>query len=168
MGMIGFLFRVTTKELDEILEDSSILERKFDSAWDGNNADNILDIDKSWEGMFYLLTGCTLAQIEEAKPPLSWILFSGQLVDEQQDMGYGPAHYISAEQVGRFNKALDGVSREDLQRKYDGKKMDQAGIYPEVWEQPESLEYVLGTFERLKDFYKIAEKEKMAVITFIS
>jgi hypothetical protein len=167
MSMIGNLFRVTTKELDEILKDSSILQNKLDSAY-GDNAGNFLDIDKSWEAIFYLLTGHPLAEIEEAKPPLAWILFSGQLVDEQQDMGYGPACYISTEQVSQLSKALDGVSLEDLRQKFDGKEMNRAGVYPEVWDEPESLEYVLSNFEQLKDFYKIAEKEKMAVITFIS
>lgn len=129
--MIGNLFRVTTKELDEILEDSSLLENKVYSE-DSDSMNNLLDLDKSWEAIFYLLTGHSVAEIEEAKPPLSWALFSGQVIDEGQDMGYGPAHYLTADQVGQLNKELDKITSEDLRKKYNGKKMNEAGIYPEV------------------------------------
>jgi hypothetical protein len=165
--MIGNLFRVTTKELEGILNDSSILESKV-YAQDGTNTDNLLDIDKSWEAIFYLLTGYPVAEIENTNPPLSWILFSGQVIDEEQDMGYGPAQYITPEQVRQLNIELGKVTREDLQRKYDGKKMNEAGIYPQVWDEAESLEYVLDNFELLKEFYQVAEKENKAVITFIN
>jgi hypothetical protein len=167
MSMIGNLFRVTTKELEGILNDSSILESKV-YAQDGTNTDNLLDIDKSWEAIFYLLTGYPVAEIENTNPPLSWILFSGQVIDEEQDMGYGPAQYITPEQVRQLNIELGKVTREDLQRKYDGKKMNEAGIYPQVWDEAESLEYVLDNFELLKEFYQVAEKENKAVITFIN
>jgi hypothetical protein len=165
--MIGNLFRVTTKDLEEMLEDSSLLEEKLYS--DGPDTVNkLLDIDKSWEAIFYLLTGHPVAEIELAKPPLSWTMFSGQLIDGEQDLGYGPAHYITTEQVRQLNTELDNVSVENLRQRYDGKEMNEAGIYPEIWEEAESIDYVLDNFEELKRFYKIAEEESKAVITFIN
>jgi hypothetical protein len=135
---------------------------------DSESAGDLLDIDKSWEAIFYLLTGHPVAELEEAKPPLSWTLFSGQVIDEEQDMGYGPAQYLTTGQVKQLNKELDKISSETLREKYDGKKMDAAGIYPEVWSETESLDYVLDYYEQLKEFYKTAEKENKAVITFIN
>jgi len=167
MGMIGNLFRVTMKDLEEILEDSSLLEDLVD-AEDNVSLNNLLDIDKSWEGIFYLLTGHGIAELDDAKPPLSWALFSLQLIDEEQDMGYGPAHYIDADQVKQLNKELDNITEEELKQRYNGKQMDEAGIYPEVWAEAESLDYVLDYFGQLKEFYKQAEKESMAVITFLN
>jgi Domain of unknown function (DUF1877) len=165
--MIGNLFRVTTKELEEILSDSSILESKVYSQ-DSSSANDLLDIDKSWEAIFYLLTGYPVAEIENVSTTLSWTLFSGQVVDEEQNMGYGPAQYITSEQVKELNIELEKFTREDLQRKYDGKKMNEAGVYPQVWDETESLEYALDNFELLKKFYRTAEKENKAVITFIN
>ena len=167
MGMIGNLFRVTTKDLQEILKDSSLLEAKVYSE-DSDNANDLLDLDKSWEGIFYLLTGHGIAEIEAAKPPLSWTLFSGQIIDEEQDMGYGPAHYISSDQVQQLNKELDKVTIDELRQKYNGKQMDEAGLYPQVWAEAESLDYIIDYFGQLKEFYKTAEKENKAVITFIN
>lgn len=167
MGMIGNLFRVTTKDLDEILNDSSILENKVYSE-ESSNANDLLDIDKSWEAIFYLLTGYPVAEIDNVNTPLSWILFSGQVIDEEQNMGYGPAQYITSEQVKQLNIELKKFTRKYLQQKYDGKKMNEAGIYPQIWDEEESLEYALDNFELLKEFYQTAERENKAVITFIN
>lgn len=167
MGMIGNLFRVTSKDLDKILNDSSLLETRVYSE-DSNNLTDLLDLDKSWEAIFYLLTGHGIAEIEEAKPPLSWTLFSGQIIDLEQDMGYGPAHYIDAEQVKLLNKELDSLTADDLRKRYDGKQMNAAGIYPEVWDEAESLDYLIDYFGQLKEFYKTAEAENKAVITFVN
>jgi hypothetical protein len=46
--------------------------------------------------------------------------------------------------------------------------MDEAGIYPEVWAEAESLDYIIDYFGQLKEFYKTAEKENKAVITFVN
>lgn len=167
MGMIGNLFRVTTEDLEEILKDSSLLETKV-YAENSDTVTDLLDLDKSWEAILYLLTGHGVAEIEDAKPPLSWVLFSGQVIDQDQDMGYGPAHYINADQVKQLNKELDKITTADLSRKYNGKQMDEAGIYPEVWGEAESLDYVIDYFNQLKEFYKAAETENKAVITFLN
>jgi hypothetical protein len=167
MSMIGNLFRVTTDDLERILKDSSILEDRIYSEESEDTTDR-LDIDKTWDAIFYLLTGHPVAEMEQAKPPLSWSLFSLQLIDEEQDMGYGPAHYITADQVKQLNKELAKISSEDLRQKYIGREMNEVEIYPGGWEEIESLEYVLDNFEQLKQFYMTAEKENKAVITFIN
>jgi hypothetical protein len=158
MGMIGNLFRVSTKDLEEILKDSSLLETKLYSE-NSDHANDLLDLDKSWEAIFYLLTGYGIAEIEEAEIPLSWTLFSGQLIDEEQNLGYGPAHYIDADQVKQLNKELEKITTDELRRKYNGKEMDAAGIYPQVWNEAESIDYVIDFYGQLKEFYQTAEKE---------
>jgi hypothetical protein len=167
MDMTGTLFSVPMKDLEEILCDSSLLEHKICSE-NTETMSNLLDLDKSWEAIFYLLTGHPVVQIGEPQHILSWTLFSGQIVDEEQDLGYGPAHYLTTEQVRKLNAELDKISYESLMLKYDGKAMNDAGIYPEVWDHSDSLDYVLFNFEQLKHFYKLAEAENRGVISFIN
>lgn len=145
MSMIGNLFRLTTKHLEDILNDSSLLEDKVYSE-DSRSMNDLLNIDKSWEAIFYLLTGHPVAEIEDAKSPLSWSLFSGQIVDAEQDMGYGPVHYRTAEQVKQLYIELGRINRDNLRLKYGGKKMNQTGIYPEVWDEPQALDLHAGQF----------------------
>lgn len=46
--------------------------------------------------------------------------------------------------------------------------MDRAGIYPEIWQENESLEYATENFEQLKIFYNTAAADGYAMITFIA
>lgn len=167
MGMISNLLRVNTDELEQMQKDSSILETRVFSDTESNKED-LIDLDKTWEAIFYLITGHTLAEIEEAQPPLSWVLVSGQLVDEDQDLGYGPAHYLTPDQVKELNQALEPITMEELKKKYDGKKMNAAGVYPEIWNESDALDYIQEYFDQMKQFYHIAAREDKAVITFIS
>lgn len=167
MSMIGNLFRVSTKELDEFLKDSSLLEDRI-YADDDSSLIDMLDLDKAWEAIYYLLTGRPISEMEHAQPPMSWCMLSGHIIDEEQNLGYGPAHYITAEQVQQLNKELDKITTDTLRKKYDGKKMNAAGVYPEVWEDSESIDYVMDYFEQLKEFYQVAAKEGKAVVSFIN
>ena len=62
MSMIGNLLRVTKTELEEYLKDSSLLEDKIYDVETEN--ENLVDIDKSWDGIIFLLTGQSLATAE--------------------------------------------------------------------------------------------------------
>src|SRR6478609_11842389 len=103
MSMIGHLLRVTKPELDEYLKDSSLLESSiYDEETDEENP-NLVDLDKSWDGILFLLTGQNVVNTDH---PLAKVLFSGQLIDEEQDLGYGPAHYLTPEQVKDLNSQI--------------------------------------------------------------
>lgn len=167
MGMIGCLARIEQNDLEQMLKDSSLLETKLDELMENESPEQI-DLDKSWEAIFYLLTGYGIADIDKAQAPLSWAIFSGQVVDEEQDLGYGPGNYVTAEQVKQVDAALQSISEEEMRRRFDGKKMNSEGIYPEVWDDPAALDYLIDNFLSLKKFYKEAANQSQAVITYVS
>ena len=167
MGMIGNYLRVTKDELENYLADSSLLEdRVYDD--ENHNDINLIDVDKSWEGLFFLLTGKSLATAEEASTPLLWTLTPPQEIDTDQDMGYGPATYTTIEQTKEVNDALNKISVDELRNKYNGKLMKEMGIYPEIWDNNESLEYLIEHFNTVKEFYNKAAAGNQAVIIFIN
>ena len=86
MSMICYLVRVPAGMLELFRKKSSLFESYLDSE-DIDKNGHRLDLDKSWDALNYLLTGHTLDTIEEAEPPLSDIIFSGQILDEDQDLG---------------------------------------------------------------------------------
>jgi hypothetical protein len=165
MSMIGNLLQITPSKLEEILIDSSVLEDIFYT----DESDNLIDIEKAWEGIFYLLTGFGTDEMHEAKPPFSWVLFSLQLVDEDQDMGYGPAHFLTEEQVKEVSLALTSINIAHLKSRFNSKVMMEKGIYPEIWGEGEAaFDYLYENFEKLKNFYKSASSKGNAVITFLN
>ncbi len=167
MGMIANYIRVSESELEEYINSSDKLEKLFNNG-EAQVSANFLDLDKAWEGLFFLLTGESLATSDEAAAPLSWVLLAPQEVDPGQDMGYGPALYSTPEQTRAVSDSLNQISVQDLKDRFNGKLMDELGIYPEVWEQPESSGYLIESFESLKEFYNNAAATHQAVIMFIA
>lgn len=167
MGMIGYLLRIEAKELDTILEDSSKLEEIIDRAMDESRPE-LIDLDKAWEGLLYMLTGHGLSTLEEAVPPLSWTLFSGQTVDEEQDLGYGPGNYCTVDQVKAVNNALQNISDGEMKNRFNAEAMKKENIYPGgIWAERDITDYLLQYFHSLKAFYQEAAEKSQAVITFI-
>lgn len=163
MGMIANFLRVSESELNDYLKDSSLLEGNIYS--DEENS-NLTDIDKSWGGILFLLTGQGL---EELVHPLSRILFSGELIDEDQDLGYGPAHYLTVLEVKEIYNEISKITLEELRGRYDAEKMEQLGIYPNIWDDnEESVDYLLDSYNDVLEVYSEAVKNNQAIITFIN
>lgn len=167
MSMIGNYFRVSQEELDEFLKDSSKLEERVYN--ESEEADpNLLDVDKAWDGIFYLLTGKTLDTFDQAPPPLLWVSFPPNEIDPDLDMGYGPAAYTTPEQTKELNEALNNITNEQFKNRYNGKLMMELNIYPQVWEGNDGLDYLSDYFTELKAFYNSAAENNQAVIIFIN
>jgi hypothetical protein len=164
MSMIANLLRVTKADLDAYLNDSSLLEESVYN--DEVENPNLVDMDKSWDGILFLLTGQNFANTEH---PLAKVLFSGQLIDEEQDLGYGPAHYLTPEQVVELNAQIANISIVDLKQKYDPKKMNEIEVYPSIWDEgDEAFDYLAQYFKDLQQVYADAAKNGEAVITFVN
>lgn len=167
MSMICYLVRVPAGMLELFRKKSSLFESYLDSE-DIDKNGHRLDLDKSWDALNYLLTGHTLDTIEEAEPPLSDIIFSGQILDEDQDLGYGPAQYLEPEQVKEIHSALTGISVSDIREKYDAGVMNEKNVYPAAWkDNEEDKNFILDSFEDLKAFYEDAAEEGQSVISFL-
>jgi hypothetical protein len=150
MSMIGNLLRVTKSELEDYLKDSSLLENKIYD--DETENENLVDIDKSWDGVIFLLTGQSFATAENN---LVRILFSGQLIDEEQDLGYGPAHYLTPEQVAELNNEISTITIADLKQKFNPKKMNELEVYPTIWDEgDDAFDYVADGFLTLQNKQK--------------
>lgn len=167
MGMIGNLIRVTRQELNEFLNDSKIVESKIygDEMMESTC---YLDLDKSWDGINYILTGTTIGDLEKTPNALERALFSFQYIDEDQDLGYGPVQYLHPEQVKETCTALQMITDDVLKSKFNGSVMNNMGIYPEVWTNPEAYGYLEEYFFELKEFYQIASQNNQAIVTYIS
>jgi Domain of unknown function (DUF1877) len=167
MSMIGNLLRVSKSELEGYLENSSLLEERVYPE-EYIEDPNLLDLDKSWESIYFLLTGCTSTDFEKAEPPLSLILFNGTVIDENQDMGYGPATYSSVEEVKEIANALPEVIREKLHSKFESLKSKDSELYPFNPDGEDMFDYIFEYYTKMKEFYLIAAKNDQAVISFIN
>ena len=164
MSMIGMFLQITPATLEEILNDSAVL----DSMIDDETAERVLDIDKSWDGIHFLLTGNSL----DAEPahPLRSAILGTYTVDENQDLGYGPANYLPPAEVQEIAESIKDIGKEALKQHYNGKRMDALEVYPAIWSKDEAggFDYLWQHFKKLKEFYEDAATKENAVVMFIS
>ena len=168
--MTGNLIRVSNEKLLNFKENSSELENLvyseeiYQVPW-------YLDLDKTWEAIHFLLSGKSIAEAEMDKAPkhhLDNVIFNSQLIDEEQDLGYGPASYNGPSQVQEISKKLNEIDLIELGKNYQGKLLNNAGVYPEIWEEEESKDYLFDNLRSLIVFYNEAADNQEAVIGFIN
>ncbi|MCO5269396.1 MAG: YfbM family protein [Brumimicrobium sp.] len=162
--MIGNLLRVTKSELEDYLKDSFLLEDKIYD--DETENGNLVDIGKSWDGIIFLLTGESFVTAEHN---LARILFSGQLIDEEQDLGYGPAHYLTPEQVAELNNEISIITISDLKQNFNPEKMNELEVYPTPRNKGDDVfDFVADDFLTVQNIFAEATKNGEAIITFLN
>ena len=167
MGMILNMLRVSQEKLESFLSDSELLEETFYNV-ENFDAEWFFDLDKSWDGIQYLISGKSGIHL---KPPLNLIdrvMFPFKYRDEEQDLGYGPAQYLTSDEVKETNTALSSISIGDFSNRYNGEDMEQKEIYPGGWTDPELKDDLIDSLKELIEFYTVAAKNNEAVITIIN
>ena len=134
------------------------LEGTVTLAHDGPTEDG-LGLEKSWHVLHYLLTG----KAEDAPPPLGNAILGGQEIGE--DLGYGPARFLTPQQVREVAIALSSFSKDELVSRFDLKAMLAAKIYP-VKDKGE-LELAQHYFDHLLHYYADAAANGNAMLLYI-
>lgn len=161
MGMIAQYARVEPAELDEFIENPGVLEQYI---FDREKADNVLDIDKAWHGIHWLLN---LDPWEGEGARFNVVLGGTEL---GEDYGYGPARYLSAQEVKEVADELDLIEHDELIGNFDSAKMAENEIYPSVWgEEPDedALQYLMDHYKYLVSFFREAANMDQAMLLWI-
>ena len=162
MGMIMYLLRISKQELESYIDKPELfLENRVDDAYS-------MDIDKAWGGILYLLTGKAFASgsPEDEVDSLNRIFFSAQLFDEDMDVGYGPAHYLTPEQVAGINHKIASLTEADLKSHYDPEAMNkEEKLYPSLDWNEKIFDYLYFHFQALQSFFATAASRGEAIVT---
>lgn len=165
MGMTANFIRVSQQTLNQYLQHPESLREDYFTEDGLIESNAVYDIDKSWDGILFLLTGKNSSDNTE---PLSSLIFSNQLIDAQQDLGTGPAHYLLPEQVKTLNDMIRVIDAHSLKAKFNASQMQELGVYPNnVWQEEGVDEYLIEYFETLQELYAIAAEKDEAIISFI-
>ena len=162
--MVLTMVQFSTSKLEEYLrnpgqfiDDLATLEE--------SQTGNSLYLDKSWEAIHYILTG---KKIGGGTTAIEKTIYSEQFFDEEQDLGMGPASYLTADQVKQINLLLEKLDDNYLKEKYQPQEMTNIGIYPSFWDKNSDLfEYVSENFQQLKNFYRDAASKNNAVASYL-
>ncbi len=116
-----------------------------------------LSLEKSWHSLHYLLTGTA----KEALPPLGNAILGGAAIGN--DVGYGPARFLTPEQVREVATALSGFNTEHLVARFD--TMPSGEIYAPADES--EFEDIKHYFGQLIRYYADATAAGNAMLLWI-
>ncbi len=152
MGMVGCFVAVDAEKLRQLRTDPSLLE-EFLYPEEDDEPQYSVDVDKAWHGIHFMLTG----QADGGEGPLADAVMGGEELGD--DQGYGPARFLSAEQVRAVAHALSQLSTEEFEKGFKPEAMTAAEVYPDViWTRDgdEALQYVLENYQVMVSFYRDA------------
>ncbi len=162
MGLYTCLLRIDPAELHEIKRED--LYHKFHFI-DGINDDpNLLSIDKSREGIMYLLTGnphpLRIGSADEQ-------LFHGKEIVFAESDTDGLVYWeLTAAEVSTLNQVLMNISNDNLQNNFNPVEMERLHIYPYIWDRGnEAYDYLHNHFTALKNFVAETATGGMAIVT---
>jgi uncharacterized protein DUF1877 len=130
MGMHGLVKAIGEAQVRQLLADPDSVEELIDEP----KPDKTLSVhlEKSWHGLHYLLT----ASAEASPAPLGFLLQGGEPIGE--DLGYGPARLFRPDTVKALGAAVSDITEDQLWSRFDPDRMTNEGIYPVIWDEPES------------------------------
>lgn len=114
--------------------------------------------------MHFILTGTA----EGGSFPEGFILHGGTSVgDDREDRC---ARLFQPEEVRRILAVLQAQSEEGVHQRYDGKKMDAARVYPQIWKRDgeEGMAYIWETLYEMREFVRETVEKKWALVVFFS
>lgn len=160
MGMVAMLHGVKPKFLEECLTNDETVHT-LEADFSGQDPD-CLDLDKSWGGLTYLLGGNETGFSSDELT--SQAITNKQVINEEDILGYTPAFYLTCEQVAQIANALGELSHDTLKSRYHPNAMTD--IYPCGWNDND-IEYLLGYFDELRQFYQTQSQKGHAIISYI-
>lgn len=136
--------RITARELAELRRDPELVDAFFgnfdfddfqsdeelDAAIiafqdDLEASSRYLDIMNEHQALNFLLTG----QAEGGSPPLGAVVEGGTVIGDA-DVGYGPPHFLTPNEVQDIALALKGVTVDEIRARFDSSAMNEAEVYP--------------------------------------
>lgn len=149
-------------------ESENIEDCFFETVEDWNEqAEILLDIDKMWDVLHFVLTGVSADNPME-EDPLSEAIVGVDSLEEAEEF----IAYIQKERIQQILSALEEFDIEHAMKDFSMKACKNAGLYPDIWdyddeeEVEEVKEEITDYFQQMKTFYKkILEANGNVLIT---
>ena len=167
MGLIANYSCLSDVNLKELKAMGSEEEEILESVEEWNDDDELLlDIDKMWDVLHFVLTGVGTDHKDD-KNPLSQAVLGVMAVEDISDY----VAYTEYNHLANIVAALDQFDIESALETFDMAVCKEAELYPDIWdydeEEEEIKDEILHDFEQMKVFYKKVLEAKGHVLVSI-
>ncbi|MDU3962219.1 MAG: YfbM family protein [Veillonella sp.] len=153
MGLIANYSYLSDENLKELKSLGSSEEDIIDSVEDWSEEDVLLDIDKMWDVLHFVLTGVGTDNPIDDNPLSQAVLGVTAIEDVSEYLAY-----TEHNELENIVTALDAFDIEQALETFDMMACKEAELYPDIWddddEKDEIIEEILDYFEHMKGFYK--------------
>ena len=166
MGIIANYKYLSDKNLNELKDFyTENTESITDIEENNNDLEILLDLDKMWDALHFLLTGAS------ASEPIKDNCYSEAVlgiypIEEVEEY----VAYTEKSRIKDIVLALDNFDIEKAMESFGMEKCKKANIYPNIWDYEEESEEIeeelMDYFQNMKDFYKkILEAKGNVLVT---
>lgn len=163
MSMIGNFLQITPEQLEAMHADPALVTKTLYP----EDVDRYpgIDVDKAWQAIHFLLVGDPW----KGDGPLALAVLNGPEIGD--DAGYGPATYLTPEEVRDVAAALEPITPEQLGQRFDPTAMMAQQIYPEIWDEDdeeELIEYITEGYQEVRSYYLDAAAKGNAMLKYVN
>jgi hypothetical protein len=166
------LVRVPAAQAHGLAEDAPAVAAALERGRSAPGAS--LDLDEAWAPLHFVLTDelpiprdeALRRGLEVSDSPLETAILGGQ--PTPCGSTYGVVRYLSPPTVQGVSRALDALSTEDVQARYDPDWLREMGV-PMVWADTvaEERTWLGAYFQRLRAFYRQAAGAGDALLSYL-
>ena len=166
MGMIATYRCLSNKNLKELKSVYAIEDNVSKEVEDENEeAEILLDIDKMWDVLHFVLTGVSSSEPIK-NSPLSESVLGVSPIEEVEEY----IAYTEKAKIKDIVNFLDSFDMEKALKEFSMKKCKEADLYPDIWDCEEDgdeiKEDIMDYFKAMKEFYKkILEANANVMVT---
>ena len=166
MGIIANYQYLSDANLQELKSFYAEEDDIFEEVEDWNDeAEILLDIDKMWDALHFVLTGVSCSEPIENNALREAVVgvFSIDGIEEY-------ISYIEKSRIKDIVFALDNFDIEKALKIFSMKECKEAELYPDIWDYEEETneikEEIMDYFQNMKDFYKqVLEEDGNVLVT---
>jgi len=124
------------------------------------------DLEKSWHGIHYLLTGSAW----EGSPPFDFLVEGGRQVGKI-DINHGPVRAFRADETRIIYESISVMSAYELRKRFNSRDMAAKEIYPDIWTgaviEEDSLRYLMDHMDKLRAFLRQTIDAQLGIMLFL-
>ena len=166
MGIIANYQYLSDANLQELKSFYAEEDDIFEEVEDWNDeAEILLDIDKMWDALHFVLTGVSCTEPIKNNP-LSEAVVGVFSIDGIEEY----ISYIEKSRIKDIVFALDNFDIEKALETFSMEECKEAELYPDIWnyeeETDEIKEEIMDYFQNMKDFYtQVLEEDGNVLVT---
>ena len=166
MGIIANYQYLSDNNLQELKSFYAEEDDIFEEVEDWNDeAEILLDIDKMWDALHFVLTGVSCSEPIENNA-LSEAVVGVFSIDGIEEY----ISYIEKSRIKDIVLALDNFDIEKALETFSMAECKEAELYPDIWDYEEETdeikEEIMDYFQNMKDFYKqVLEEDGNVLVT---